>query len=517
MTSCILTVIKNEHEYLDEWITYHLNLGINHIFILEDIDSDSHKNICDKYSDTVTLDSVLSVLDEETRKIAIEVKTLNKYSVQHIYFRNGLNYLKKRYSDKYEWCFIIDIDEFITLENENDSLENVLNIFNDYEAFVMSWKCYGANGIVKKPDYSNKGVVEIFAKESVDKMPNQVKSCYKLRTFNPDFLYTHHCPLNICKWCNADFIKDKINATYNKIYLRHYITKSWEEYVWKRKIRGFIWGRERDFDYFFKYNSDMIPLKDELIKQVKDDILVVLPYKQSGSQGNELKIMLNGWKKYCQFNYKFVVIGEFNEELKNEFTWVKFINCPTKEKKEGQYNPHLDIQNKFNAIYRLYGQEYEGFIYVTDDEYAIKPFTFEDILTTHYLSSSFTGREDQPTSYWNHDKWKTRQLLDKNNLPHINYTTHYPAYFEFKKLKEIWKKFNMLEESYVFDDVYFNYFEHPDAVQVNSIRLGVWNQNIYKNEFQKAINNPNIKFICNSVEGWSKELENSLENIIKKP
>ena len=253
MTSCILTVIKNEHEYLDEWITYHLNLGINHIFILEDIDSDSHKNICDKYSDTVTLDSVLSVLDEETRKIAIEVKTLNKYSVQHIYFRNGLNYLKKRYSDKYEWCFIIDIDEFITLENENDSLENVLNIFNDYEAFVMSWKCYGANGIVKKPDYSNKGVVEIFAKESVDKMPNQVKSCYKLRTFNPDFLYTHHCPLNICKWCNADFIKDKINATYNKIYLRHYITKSWEEYVWKRKIRGFIWGRERDFDYFFKY------------------------------------------------------------------------------------------------------------------------------------------------------------------------------------------------------------------------------------------------------------------------
>ena len=36
-TSCILTVIKNEHEYLDEWIRYHLNLGIDHIFIFEDI------------------------------------------------------------------------------------------------------------------------------------------------------------------------------------------------------------------------------------------------------------------------------------------------------------------------------------------------------------------------------------------------------------------------------------------------------------------------------------------------
>ena len=35
MKSCIFTVIKNEHEYLDEWIKYHLDLGIDHIFIFE--------------------------------------------------------------------------------------------------------------------------------------------------------------------------------------------------------------------------------------------------------------------------------------------------------------------------------------------------------------------------------------------------------------------------------------------------------------------------------------------------
>jgi hypothetical protein len=33
MKCCILTIIKNEHEYLDEWIRYHLDLGIDHIFI----------------------------------------------------------------------------------------------------------------------------------------------------------------------------------------------------------------------------------------------------------------------------------------------------------------------------------------------------------------------------------------------------------------------------------------------------------------------------------------------------
>ena len=246
----------------------------------------------------------------------------------------------------------------------------------------------------------------------------------------------------------------------------------------------------------------------------KDNVLVVMPYIQSISQGNEIKLSLNGWKKFCQFPYYFIVIGEFDKQLKKEFTWVKFINCPTKNKKEGQYNPHLDMQNKFKVIQELYNKEYDGFIYVTDDEYPIKPFNLEDITTIHYFLSDFTGNKNSPTHFWSHDKWKTRQLLDKENLPHINYTTHYPCYFEFNKLNEIWKKYNMLEESYVFDDVYFNYFKHDIPIPVSTIRFGIWDYFTYKKGFQKAVQNPDIKFICNSVDGWSKELENSLERII---
>ena len=514
MTSCILTVVKNEQEYLDEWIKYHLGLGIDHIFIFEDIDSDSHKDICDKYGDKVSLDSVLVVLDERSRIEAKEVKELKKYSVQHMYFRNGLNYIKRLYFDEYDWCFLIDNDEFITFENNNDKLENILSLFEDYNAFVISWKRYGANGYINKPDYSNKGVVETFVKEAEGQIPNQVKSCYRIKTFKNEFLYTHHHPTDLCKWCNTDYVKDYKTATFNKIYLRHYITKSWDEFVWKRKIRGYVWGRERDFDYFFKINPDMLPKKDELISFVNNDNLVVLPYKQNGSQGNEIRIALKGWRRFCKFNYRFVVIGEFDESLKQEFPWVNFIECPTKESKEGQYNPHLDIQNKFKIITRLYAQEYDRFIYMTDDEYAIKPFNLDDITTVHYHNTTFFGNEKCPKSYWNYDKWKTRQLLDREGLPHMNYTTHYPCFFEFKKLEEIRKKYNMLEESYVFDDVYFNYFEHDEPILDSTVRLGIWNNEIYKNEFQKAVDDPNIKFVCNSVEGWSKELENDLEKII---
>ena len=513
MTSCILTVIKNEQEYLDEWIKYHLNLGIDHIFIFEDYDSESHQEICNKY-DKVTLDNIFSILSEEDQKLAKEVKELKKYSVQHLYFRNGLIYLQKLYSDIYDWCFLIDNDEFLTFKNKNDKLDNILNLYKDYDAYVISWKWYGANGLINKPDYSTKGIVDTYINEAIGKRPNTVKSCYKLKTFRNEFLYTHHHPTDICNWCNTNYVKDYKNAEFSKIYIRHYITKSWEEFIWKRKIRGYVWGRERDFDYFFKINPDMIDKKEELMNQINEEILIVLPYKQSKSQGNEIKLALNGWKKFCKFKYRFVVIGEFNEELKNEFPWVKFVNCPSLEKKEGQYNPHLDIMNKFKIISKLYGQEYNGFIYTTDDQYPIKQFDLDDVMRIYYHSKDFVGVKNLPTFYWKHDKWKTRQLLDKENLPHINYTTHHPCFFEFIKLMIIRKKYKMLEESYVFDDVYFNYFKHEEPILDSNIRLGIWNQKIFKEEFRNAINNPNIKFICNSVEGWSKELEKELEKIV---
>lgn len=509
MKSCILTLIKNEHQYLDEWIKYHLSLGIDHIFIFEDTDSNSHKEICIKYGDKVSLDGIYSVLDEKTQIEAKQVKELNKYSVQHLYFRNALNHLKRLYADTYDWCFLIDNDEFITLEN--DKLEDVLSSFEGYDAFVMSWKLYGANGYVNKP--LNKGVLEAFTKEAEGKLPNEVKTCYKLKTFRSDFLYTLHYPTDKCNWCNTDYLKNHSIATFSKIYLRHYITKSWEEYVWKRKTRGYPWGRKRDFDYFFKLNPDMLDKKEELISQIKNDTLIVLPYKQSGSQGNEIRLALKGWRKFCKFKYRFIVIGEFDDQLKNEFPWVKFIDCPS-VKKEGQYSPHLDIMNKFYAIARLYGQEYDGFIYTTDDEYPIKPFDLKDVTSVFYHSSSFTGCEKCPTSYWRYDKWKTRQLLDKENLPTVNYTTHHPCFFEFMKMYEIREKYNMLNVSYVFDDVYFNYFKHEEPILDSTIRLGIWNRQIFNNEFHKALDNPNIKFVCNSVEGWSKELEDELLKII---
>ena len=77
-----------------------------------------------------------------------------------------------------------------------------------------------------------------------------------------------------------------------------------------------------------------------MIQVYDNEILVVLPYKQTGAQGNELYLTLNLWKKFCTFKYHFVVIGEFDTKLSEEFPWVEFIYSKIRDKVEGQYNQH---------------------------------------------------------------------------------------------------------------------------------------------------------------------------------
>ena len=513
--SCILTVIKNEHEYLDEWIRYHLNLGINHIFIFEDIDSNSHLDICAKY-ENISLDKISSILNESDNNKAKCLKTQKNINVQDLYFKNGLNYIKNNYD--YDWCFIIDNDEFISLAN--NSLNDTLSLYKDYDAFVMSWECYGANELISKPIYDiNKGLINTYTTKMKGFVNNNpifhVKTCYNMKTFNVSFYKTNHQPSDFCKWCRTDYSNDRKKEIFDNIFIKHYITKSWQEYVEKKQKRGYFVGISRTNDFFFNVNPDMLYMKDRLMEVFNKETLVILPYKQSSSQGKELELCLSLWRKFCTFNYRFIVVGEFDKQFINKFPWVEFIECKSLDKIEGQYTPHLDILHKFEYALDKYINQYKGFIAMCDDLYAIKQFSLYDILQTHYHSNSFTGVESLPSYYWKHDKFKTRQLLDKLNLQHMNYTTHFPYWFEISKLKEIWDKLDMRKQSYVLEDTYFNYFRHEPPILDDNIRIGVWNKDIYNNKFKNAINDPNIKFACNSVEGWSKELENSLEQIAK--
>ena len=144
-----------------------------------------------------------------------------------------------------------------------------------YDAVLLPWENYGANGLVYKPSYEEKGIMDTYTRkcgfQDIDdrKWYQKVKTAYNMDRYDNTFM-SDHLPQYSCKWCKTDFTQDKERMIYDKMYLRHYITKSFEEYVIKLKIRGMFYPKHRNYDSFFEMNKDMASQKEELIKWAEE-------------------------------------------------------------------------------------------------------------------------------------------------------------------------------------------------------------------------------------------------------
>lgn len=145
MKTCIVTIIKNELDYLEEFIKYHIGIGIDHIFLFEDYGSLSHQDIASKYKDNVTVYSIDVVLNDHTRYTTQKYRNL----AHGVYYNRALWFIKSNYDGIYDWCFATDIDEFITLRGIETTPENIrtyLSAYNDYDAIWLHWQNYNSNG-----------------------------------------------------------------------------------------------------------------------------------------------------------------------------------------------------------------------------------------------------------------------------------------------------------------------------------------------------------------------------------
>lgn len=233
MKTIILMLIKNEHRYIEEWIRYHCELGIDTLFIIEDEGSDPHNDICNKY-DKVILRKKSSIPNIRIHKQA--------HILSHVY-NNIIRQMN------YDWCFLLDTDEFITCNSLS-----VLDKYKDKTGVHLKWHNFGANGHISKPNLpqfeaftkpcGNRHIDEIFHKTG--------KMCYNTH------LYDETCFLH---WRTDAVDQDEI-------YIRHYITRSWEEWKWKLTVRGMCNPGNRKIEDFFIYNPDMKEYKEQLCKQL---------------------------------------------------------------------------------------------------------------------------------------------------------------------------------------------------------------------------------------------------------
>lgn len=245
MKSAVCVIARNENDYLLEWIDYHLNLGFDKIFLYDNNDPGN--------------DSVNVLLASYVAGQQVEVID---YRGRRNFQLTAYNECYKNYGCLFDWIAFIDLDEFITFGPQagTDNINVFLKDFESFDVLVINWMLYNDNEKVYKEEGK---ILQRFTHPLLSHSANiHVKSI--VRT-NCDVVFR-----------NSHYVDGKVkiadeklqlmehngpfrNPTYERLYIRHYVTKSLEEYILCKMHRGAPDFERNSWRYnlysFYHYNK----------------------------------------------------------------------------------------------------------------------------------------------------------------------------------------------------------------------------------------------------------------------
>lgn len=253
MRVALCCVCKGENRYLREWVEHYKKLGFDNIIMYDNNDVDG-EDINDVIGDYV----------KEGFVIVNQIK--GKKVVQLASYKKCL----QTYHCKYDWIAFFDCDEFMEIVKE-DNIKDYLSrdVFKDFYVININWKLYGDNG---KLHYEDKPLLERFPEECKgEKAKWNIKTKSIVKGDKLTFFENPH-KTKLIKQCNAEggkisgLFKDKVR--HDDAFLRHYITKTIEEYVTCKKARKLPTRSDAaadaylDYEWFVRYSDDTQEKRD---------------------------------------------------------------------------------------------------------------------------------------------------------------------------------------------------------------------------------------------------------------
>lgn len=255
---CVCQIIKDEQRYIQEWIDFYINLGICKFILFEDYNSTSHKEVLAKYGDKVILYKLVDILDDEEKQYLITSNPLRQDVVWKCFYR--------LHKDEFDACLFIDVDEFLWC-NRDKFINEVQNYIGDpsVKAISYRWITITASGHIRDPYpnriYSLQNTYKNFLRRLIKDLNRNKKLLIYLKKLDAesDFVAPH-------------YLSDQKYQYKSTIRLRHYLTKSWDEFKYRIYNRGAQSNRSfsRKIEQFFDINQDLAYKKDELLEECKD-------------------------------------------------------------------------------------------------------------------------------------------------------------------------------------------------------------------------------------------------------
>lgn len=236
----VCAIVKNEAPYIEEWLNYHMLVGVKRFYIYDNESTDNLKEVLAPY--------------------IAQGLVIYKYYPGEAKQMSAYNECIKEYKDMTEWLAFIDVDEFI-IPTEKDNIPEFLKEFKNCPGVGINWISFDGNGYKKQPDG---GVLENYTRVHYD---DQFSSNHHIKSIvrptmvekytNPHYaIYVdgenavdeNGAELKGCTYCDVHPKAYTDVVSVNKIRINHYYCKSEEEYKAKlARGRALIKGGKKQF------------------------------------------------------------------------------------------------------------------------------------------------------------------------------------------------------------------------------------------------------------------------------
>lgn len=273
MKTALVAIGRRENQYAREWVSHHLALGFDHIYIYDN-NHDGEERFETVLGDFVA-EGLVTVIDYRDKERAQ---------------RSAYNDAYQRLSKEYDWLAFFDFDEFLCLPAVPAASHAGLCSFlaslpRMADCVLINWQCYGDSGLVRN---SPRPVLERFTKplpknlkvQYLNHAENEHVKCIVRGGLDEVKFHNPHLPKTPMLCCRPDGRPCDQSPfqeiDYSVAILQHYVTKSIEEWVVKKCQTG-VGDRDmscfnRKYDgRFWKYNRQTAE-KANLERQAQKNI-----------------------------------------------------------------------------------------------------------------------------------------------------------------------------------------------------------------------------------------------------
>lgn len=319
----VCTCAKNEDDYIEEFVQHYLNLNFDKIIICDNNDNDNLEQILKKF------------IKEGTVEI-FNCRGFNSFQVQF--------YSMFCAEGNYKWCAYYDCDEFLHLNVYTDIKEFLNTVEGDVISF--NWMVYGTNGKYhKEPGTVQERFPEPVRPINIFKENCFIKSIVRggKGRFKDNWFNGSHTPTcsnnDIVRNIGGYHIIDSNNTSHSHLparykygYLKHYYTKSFDEWI-NKSNRGWPDGTVnlRAANFHIMENHSNYPIENFKTALFIDEFGV-------------LNTMEEVFKEYS--------VVQFNNTTKNIYSWYTQIIVIMSEFTDKTFivtEEHID-DNTFNIV-----------------------------------------------------------------------------------------------------------------------------------------------------------------------